>query len=167
MKRGNSKYWYIQFQLNGKTYIRSSRTSNKRAAEQMETEWKAKLHAQQFLGQKDRISLRDAFADFCESKKGTPNYPSLLANSRTADALLPMHKNIDELSAHDLERFKRDRLAQGVAPQTIKHGFNLIRGAWKYARKLGYQVGELDFPEIKLPKNPLRYLSDEEEARKR
>ena len=88
-----------------------------------------------------------------------------MANSRIADALLPVHKHIDELSAHDLERFKRDRLAQGVTPQTIKHGFNLIRGAWKYAKKLGYQVGELEFPEIKLPKNPLRYLSDDEETR--
>lgn len=165
IKRDNCKNWYIQFQLNGKTYIRSSRTSNKRAAEQMETEWKAKLHAQQFLGQKDRVSLRDAIADFCESKKGTPNYPTLMANSRTAVGLLPMHKYIDELNAHDLERYKRNRLAQGVTPQTIKHGFNLIRGAWKYARKLGYQVSELEFPEIKLPKTPLRYLSDEEEIR--
>ena len=165
MKRGNSKYWYIQFQLNGKTYIRSSRTSNKKAAEQMETEWKAKLHAQQFLGQKDRISLRHAIDEFCESKKGTPNYPPLMANARTAGRLLPMHKYIDELTSHDLERFKRDRLADGVKPQTIKHGFNLIRGAWKYAKKLGYQVTELEFPEIKLPKAPLRYLTDEEEMR--
>lgn len=165
MKRGNSKYWYIQFQLNGKTYIRSSRTSNKKAAEQMETEWKAKIHAQQFLGQKDRISLRHAIDEFCESKKGTPNYPPLMANARTAGRLLPMHKYIDELTAHDLERFKRDRLADGVKPQTIKHGFNLIRGAWKYAKKLGHQVTELEFPEIKLPKAPLRYLTDEEEQR--
>lgn len=165
MKRGNSKYWYIQFQLNGKTYIRSSRTTNKRAAEQMETEWKAKLHAHEFLGQKEQITLREAIAEFCESKRGTPNYPTLMANSRIADALLPVHKHIDELRAQDLERFKRDRQAQGVTPQTIKHGFNLIRGAWKYAKKLGYQVGELEFPEIKLPKNPLRYLSDDEETR--
>ncbi len=43
LKRGNSKYWYIQFQLNGRTYIRSSRTMNKKAAEQMETDWKSKL----------------------------------------------------------------------------------------------------------------------------
>ena len=131
----------------------------------METEWKAKLHAQQYLGQKDRISLRDAIDDFCESKKGTPNYPTLMANSRMAARLLPIHKSIDELTAHDLERYKRDRLAGGVTQQTIKHGFNLIRGAWKYAKKLGYQVNELEFPEIKLPKPPLRYLTDDEELR--
>lgn len=28
-KRDGSKYWYIQFQYNGKTYIKSSKTSDK------------------------------------------------------------------------------------------------------------------------------------------
>lgn len=165
MKRGNSRYWYIQFQLNGNTYIRSSRTTNKKVAEQMETDWKSKIHAQQFLGQKDQITVRDAIDQFCESKKGTPAYPSFISNAKIAGRLLPLHKGIDDLSAHDLERFKRDRMESGVSPQTIKHGLNLIRGAWKYARKLGYRVNDLEFPQIKIPKTPLRYLSDEEEQR--
>ena len=45
VKRGNSKHWYMQFQLNGKTYIRSSKTTNKKAAVQMEAEWRTQLHA--------------------------------------------------------------------------------------------------------------------------
>lgn len=165
MKRGNSKNWYIQFQMNGKTYIRSSRSTNKKVAEQMETDWKSKLHAQQFLGQKDRITVRSAIDQFCDSKKGTPTYQGLLSTAKVVSRLLPTHKGVDELSAHDLERFKRDRMEAGVSPQTIKHGFNLIRGAWKYARKLGYRVNDLEFPQIKIPKNPLRYLSDDEEQR--
>ena len=66
VKRGNSQFWYIQFQLNGRTYIRSSRTTAKKVAEQMESDWRSKLHAQQFLGQKDRITLRAALEQFCE-----------------------------------------------------------------------------------------------------
>ncbi len=165
LKRSNSKCWYIQFQLNGKTYIRSSRTTNKKAAEQMETDWKSKLHAQQFMGMKDRISVREAIEQFIESKRGTPNHPTLLASGKSVVRLLPIHKPMDELNAHDLERYKRDRLAEGVTGQTIKHGLNLIRGAWKYARKLGYQVNDLEFPQVKIPKTPLRYLSDDEEKR--
>lgn len=165
MKRGNSRYWYIQFQMNGKTYIRSSRSTNKKVAEQMETDWKSKLHAQQFLGQKDRIAVRSAIEQFCDSKKGTPAYMGLLSTAKVVGRLLPIHKDIDELNTHDLERFKRDRTDAGVSPQTIKHDFNLIRGAWKYARKLGYQVNDLEFPQVKIPKTPLRYLSDEEEVR--
>lgn len=165
MKRGNSRYWYIQFQMNGKTYIRSSRTTNKKLAEQMEIDWKSKLHAQQYLGQKDSISTRDAILQFVESKKGTPAYRTLISTAKVVSRFVPVHKNIDELSAHDLERFKRDRMAAGITPQTIKHGLNLIRGAWKYAKKLGYRVNDLEFPQVKIPKSPLRYLTDEEESR--
>lgn len=165
IKRDNSPYWYIQFQLRGKTYIRSSRTTNKKAAEQMEVEWKAKIHAQQFLGHKERITLKVAIAEFCTSKEGTPNHRGLLALSRGVLRLIPGQKYIDELTAHDLERFKRDRLAQKVSPQTIKHGLNLIRGAWKTARKLGYQANDLEFPVIKAAKSPLRFLSGDEERR--
>jgi integrase len=165
VKRGNSKNYFIQFQLNGKTYIRSSRTTSKKLAEQMEIEWKSKLHAQQFMGQKERITLRNAVDQFCESKQGTSNYRNLIFNSKTACRLLPAHKYIDELTSSDLERFKRDRVAEGVKEQTIKHNLNLVRCAWKYARKLGYQVNELEFPSVKLSKNSLRYLSIDEERR--
>jgi integrase len=165
VKRGNSKYWYIQFQLNGKTYIRSSRTTNKKLAEQMETDMKAKLHAQQYLGQKERITFRKAIEEYCESRKGSPNFANLKATARVVSRLMHTQKYIDEITSHDLERFKRDRMTEGVSPQTIKHGFNLIRGAWKFVRKLGYLVNDIEFPAVKLSRNSLRYLSDDEERR--
>jgi len=165
LRRGNSKYWYIQFQVNGKTYIRSSRTTNRKAAEQMETDWRAKLHAQQFLGQRQRITVRSALEQFCDSKKGTANHRSLVSYLRTICKRLTVGKPLDELSLHELERFKRDREAEGVGPQTIKHSLNLVRGAWKYAKRLGYQVSDLDFPQVRTPKYKLRYLTNEEERR--
>lgn len=61
VKRGNSKNWYINFQVNGQTYIRSSRTTNKKIAESMEIAWKAELHSQQYQGRKQRITLAEAF----------------------------------------------------------------------------------------------------------
>jgi integrase len=165
VKRGNSKYWYLQFQMNGRTYIRSSRTTNKKIAEQMEIEWKAKLHSHQFLGQKERVTVDLSLEQFCATKVGSPNYSNLLSHVKSIRRLLPVYKPMDELTLHDLERFKRDRLNEGIGGQSLKHSFNLIRGAWKYARKLGYQVSDLDFPQIKVPKYSLRYLNEEEERR--
>jgi len=78
---------------------------------------------------------------------------------------LPVGRPIDELTLHELERFKRDREAEGIGGQTIKHGFNLIRCSWKYARRLGYQVSDLVFPKVRVPKYKLRYLSEDEEQR--
>ena len=165
IKRGNSKAWYIQFQMNGKTYIRSSRTTDKKAAQQMEIDWKSKLHAERFLGEKTRITLKTAMAQFCESKQGTPSYRGLLSIVKTVTRLMTVNRPLDELTSHELERFKRARMAEGVNQQTIKHHLNLIRSAWKFAHKLGYQTSELSFPKIKMPKTSLRYLSADEEQR--
>jgi integrase len=163
VKRGNSQYWYIQFQLSGRTYIRSSRTTNKKIAEQMEIEWKATLHAQQFLGKRERISLGEALGTFIATKQRTPNYGNLLSLQLAIERLINIRKPLDELTLHDLERFKRDREAEGIGGQTLKHSFNLIGGAWKHARKLGYATADLDFPQVKVPKYRLRFLSDDEE----
>jgi integrase len=165
VKRGSSKNWYIHFQFNGQAYIRSSRTTNKKIAEQMEIEWKAKLHSQQYQGRKQRITLADAFHQYKLSKQGIASYRNLIAHETVLRRLLPMKKHIDELKSQDLEKFKRDRIAEGVGAESIKYGLLLIRGTLKFAQQLGYQVSDIAFPQIKLPKNSLRYLSDDEERR--
>jgi integrase len=165
VKRGNSKNWYIHFQFNGQTYIRSSRTTNKKIAEQMEIEWKAKLHSEQYQGRKQRVTLADAFHQYKLSKQGIASYRNLIAHETVLRRLLPMKKHIDELKPQDLEKFKRDRIAEGVGAESIKYGLLLIRGTLKFAQQLGYQVSDVTFPQIKLPKNSLRYLSDDEERR--
>jgi hypothetical protein len=35
LRRGKSKFWYIQFQIGGRTIIKSSRSSSRKIAEQM------------------------------------------------------------------------------------------------------------------------------------
>lgn len=61
INRGRSKNWYIQLQFCGRTYIKLSRTTIKKMAEQMEIELKVKLHYQQYQGRKERITFADAF----------------------------------------------------------------------------------------------------------
>jgi len=165
LKRDNSKFWYIQFQFHGKTYIRSSHTTDKRTAEQMERDWRSKLHAQTFLGVKERITVRDALDHYQKTKAGTPNHRNILHHVDVFNRMLKSNNYIDELTSEELERLRRDRMLEGVGPAMLKHMFNALRGAWKYSRKMGYQVSDLIFPEIKLPKYRLRYLSSDEEKR--
>jgi integrase len=165
VKRGNSQYWYVQFQFQGRTYIRSSKTTEKRVAEQIEREWKRELHARAFLGQKERVTIKEAVSQFIDSKKGTPNYHTLVANSVALSRLFRVNRYLDEIASTDLERLKRDRESEGVQPQTIRHLFNLIRGTWKHAKRLGYEVSEFELPRIKTTKHRLRYLTVDEETR--
>ena len=165
IKRGSSPSWYIQFQFNGKTYIKSTHSTDKKVGQQMEVEWKAQLHAERFLGEKSRIKIKLAMEQYIDTKIGTPSHRGMLSRLKVIERLMVVNRHLDELTSHDLEKFKRDRTAEGVNGQTLKHDFHLIRGAWKYAHKLGYRVSDLAFPLVKIPKSSVRYLSAEEEKR--
>lgn len=131
----------------------------------MEVELKAKVHSQKFLGKKERVKFQTAFNHYKESKKGIASYANLLAHENVLRRLLPFNKYIDEFTSYDLEKFKRDRIAEGVGAEIIKYGLLLIRGTCKHAKKLGFLVAELEFPQLKMPKSSLRYLSNGEEQR--
>ena len=165
IKRGNSKFWYIQFQFQGKTYIKSSKTTDKRIAERMEREWKVKIHSQQYLGEKESIIFSDIILRFIQSKEGTPNHPTLLSHNRILSKLFPVNKKLHEINNNDIIQLLNTRIKQGVTNQTIKKSFDLIRGSWKLGKKLGYQYADIDFPSLKMEKHRLRYLSIEEEIR--
>lgn len=165
LKRGNSKFWYIQFQFNGKTYIKSSKTTDKRIAERVEREWKVQIHSQQYLGDKESIKFSDILLQYIETKEGTPNHSSLLSHSRILTRLFPVNHKLHQISNNDINQLFKTRIKQGVTNQTIKKSFDLIRGTWKYGKKLGYQYSDLDFPVLKMEKHRLRYLTLEEEKR--
>lgn len=165
LKRGNSKNWYIQFQFKGKTYVKSSQTTDKRIAERMEREWKVKIHSQVILGNKAFIRYSEIMNMFIKSKEGMQNHQTIISQSKTLNRLFPVNSYLHEITNHDIELFVQSRLREGVRNSTIIHIFNLIRGTWKYGRKMGYQTSELTFPVLKLPKNRLRYLTIDEEQR--
>ena len=67
-KRNGVGNYYIQFNHRGKTYIKSSRTTNKRTAERMEREWRDEIHRIDEMGERPRIKLVEALAGYEEEK---------------------------------------------------------------------------------------------------
>jgi integrase len=131
----------------------------------MEREWKVKLHSQQFLGQKETARFEQIMERFIEPKSGTANHRTLCIHARVLRSRFPVMNLLHEITNEDIERFTMSRLQEGISTQTITHSFNLIRGTFTYGRKLGYLVGDIEFPSLSLPKHRLRYLSMEEEKR--
>ena len=43
LKRAGSKNWYVQFQQDGKTFVRSTKTTDKKLAQQLEAKWRKML----------------------------------------------------------------------------------------------------------------------------
>jgi integrase len=165
IRRGDSRNWYVQFQFQGQTFIRSARSPDKRVAEQLEREWRRELHARAYLGKRDRITIADAIDTFCRTKAGTPNHRNLLIQSAHLARLLRPGRFLDAIATDDIEKLKRDRENEGAGPASVRHLMNLLRGAWKLAKRLGYQVSDLDFPRIRTVKHRLRYLTADEERR--
>ena len=57
-RQDSGKTYRIQFRLNNRTYVKSAKTTDKRVAERMEAEWKAEIHGQQYLGEREEITVR-------------------------------------------------------------------------------------------------------------
>lgn len=165
LKRSGSKNWYVQFQYNGRTYIKSSKSADKKIAELLETNWKKELMTQGILGTKSRIPFKEAFSLYMEAKQGLASYRNIIRFVKSISRFFADHKYFDEVTTGDLERLKTHLTNDGYSAQTIKHIVGVVRGAWKLAKRLGFQVSELEFPTIKVSNGKLRYLSFDEEKR--
>jgi integrase len=164
VRRGNSQNWYIQFRLSGRTIIKSARTTNRRAAEQMEARLRSEIHANTFLGHKPRISLSDALNRYGRRKAHTPNHANILGHINAITSSVAGSTFLDSLGAIHCEQFMDARLANRVAPQTLKHGFNVLKGTIDLAKADGYKVPDLQLPSVKISSGRLRYLTTHEEA---
>lgn len=165
VKRSNSPYWYAQFQIDRKTFIRSTKTTDRRVAERLEAKFRAEAHEELILGKRKNISVGSALDAYLCSREGTANYPNLVSKRKTLLRFLKAQTPSTRVTNSDLENFKQARLAENVSPQTVKHGLNLLLAAFRHAKRLGYEVPDLQPPKLKLNAGRLRYLTFEEERR--
>lgn len=163
-KRTSSKYWYIQFQFGGRTYVRSSKTTEKSVAKHIEQEWRRTLHAQLELGVVERIKLVDALDRYVDSKSGIASYRNIQYRAKRLAGHFGPDKHLDQLTYADLESLQKAELTAGNGGHTISHLFTILRGTRRYAARNGYAVPDVEFPPVATPKHPLRYLSMKEET---
>lgn len=165
VKRGNSKFWYVQFQIDHQMIVRSTKTTDRRVAEQVAAKIRADVHAELLLGKKEEITLEVALRRFANTKVGTANYRNLESQIRIVLRAIDCSILLMKVNSDTLEQFRQKRLSQGCGSQTIKHGMNCLMGAIRLARKDGYQCPSIDAPLIRTANSRVRYLSVEEERR--
>jgi integrase len=165
LKRSNSPFWYIQFQMNGKTYIKSSKTVDHRLAEQIEANWKKQLMTERVLGIKSRILLVEAVDLYMEAKEKLASARNLKRYVTLICSAFRSKQYLDEVTSNDIERLRITLTSGKYSPQTTKHVIGAIRGIWKHTKRMGYQTSDVEFPSIKTTAGKLRYLSVDEEQR--
>lgn len=164
VKRTNSKFWYIQFVIEGKTYLKSSRTSNKQLASKIERKWYNEIIEKSEFNILEEISIADALNQYLKLKEGTGSYINNSSQVKFIKEHLDCTRLLSSLTSADCERLKQKR-AETSADQTVKHTINVFRGTWKNAKNLGYHVSVIDFPSIKVTNGKTRYMSDDEVQR--
>ena len=164
VKRTNSKFWYIQFVIEGETYLKSSRTTNKQLASKIERKWYNEIIENKEFNIQEEISITAALNQYLKLKVGTGSYINNSSQVKYIKENMNCSRLLSSLTSSDCERLKQKR-AESSADQTVKHTINVLRCTWKNAKSLGYHVSDIDFPKIKVTNGKTRYMNDEEVQR--
>ncbi len=165
VKRNNSRFWYAQFQIEGRTFVKSTKTTDRKTALKIETKLRSDAHAGLLLKQRKKTTFRVALDRYIEARKTTASYDNLLSRRKVILKVISSSTPLHDVDTGKVEQLKQYLVDQGYLPQTIKHYINTVMGTIKMARKHGYHVADVEVPSIKLPTHKCRFLSTEEETR--
>jgi hypothetical protein len=163
IKRGKSQNWYVQFQIGGRTVIKSTRSTSRKVAEQIEAQLRTQVHAGVYLGHKPSLTFGEALSRFASSKQGTPNHRNVIGHITTITQVISAATPLETVTTRHIDEYCRVRKRAGIGSQTLKHGLNVVRGAVALADRQGFRIPEVVFPPVKLSAGRLRYLSLDEE----
>ena len=161
-KRG--KYWIVQFNHNKKTYTRSSKSTRKRDALELERQMRQELVDTQVLGHREHIKLHDACDDLLCTSKDSGAYDTLVtATNRFKDYFDDIY--LDTITNRDLSRWVEYERKRGIKDITIRLWSRQFNKICRNANRLGYYTPDYEWGEWNIKDKPIRYLTDDEEQK--
>lgn len=160
-KRG--KYWYSQFQVNGRTYIRSTKTANKTQAKEFDRKYRNEVYNQIHLGEREAITLHEAMDQYLSTKRDMKNHRGMTSNISTLKKYFDDQFKLHDLNTAAVERFTQKRRSEGFQSATIHHTLVMLRGSHRHGDKMGYKTVPIEWPTLKKAPARLRYLTVAEE----
>jgi integrase len=161
-KRG--KYWIVQFNHDRRTYTRSSKSTRKRDALELERQMRQQLVDTQVLGHREHIKLHEACDSLLSTSKDSGAYDTLVtATNRFKDYFDNIA--LDEVTNRDLSRWVEYERRRGIKDITIRLWSRQFNKICRNANRLGYYVPEYEWGEWNIKDKPIRYLNDDEEQR--
>lgn len=163
-KRG--RVWWYEFQYEGARVRESTRTRNRRAAEEIEAARRAEL-ARSGAGivRKAPVLFQNAAAAYMGEKSLSVKPRTLAIEAANLKHLLPAfgRKHLHTLEAEDVAAYQARRLAKGAAPKTV----SLEVGTFRAILRRGgfWSTMQPNVPKLRLPQSPGKALSREEEKK--
>jgi len=159
-KRG--KYWVVQFNYNRKTYTKSSRSTRKRDALELERQMRQQLVEKQVLGHREHIRLFQACDELLATSKESGAYSSLVTATNRIKAYFD-DVVLDEMTNRDLLRWVEFERKRGIKDITIRLWAWQFNKICRNAKRLGYYTPEYEWGEWHVKDKPIRYLTEAEE----
>ena len=161
-KRG--KYWIVQFNHNKKMYTRSSKSTRKRDALELERQMRHQLVETQVLGHREHIKLHEACDALLSTSKESGAYSTLVtATNRLKDYFDDIY--LDAITNRDLSRWVEYERKRGIKDITIRLWSRQFNKICRNANRLGYYTPDYEWGEWNIKDKPIRYLTDDEEQR--
>lgn len=165
-KRPNSRFWWCKFTApDGSRVQQSTKTVDKRQAQEYEDRLRAELWRVTQLGDKPRRTWKEAVVKWFRESTHKKSLDDDKHHLRWADRYLS-NCYLDEISRDLIERISNDKLATGVKPATVNRLLEVIRAILnKAAREWEWIDRAPHVRMLKEPKRRIRWLTHEEVAR--
>ena len=126
-KRSNSRFWWCKFTApDGGRVQKSTRTVDKREAQEFEDRLRASLWRVTQLGDKPRRTWQEAVVRWAREAAHKRTLDADLAHLRWTDRWLGK-RHLDEINRDLLDKLGAAKLATGVRPATVNRMMEVIR----------------------------------------
>lgn len=181
-KPERSQFWWIAFYQNGKLIRESTKTDVKTKAQNMLTKRLQEVNSGNFTPDADKITVAEIYQFVLANYEtggpnGTPR-PTLATlkgrwhpehgagkdrkGTRTSLREFFGHLRCSQVTYILLDRYKTIRLGEGAAGGSINRELNILKVAWKYARRVGILKTKPEFPDG-IPENERQgFITDDD-----
>lgn len=165
-KRPNSKFWWCSFTApDGQRVQKSTKTVDKRLAQEFEDKYRASLWRIIQLGEKPRRTWKEAVLRWHRESQDKKTIDDDLAHIRWVDPFIG-HLYLDEVTRDRLDEIMDAKLKTGVKPTTVNRMLEVIRAILNRAAREWEWLDKAPYVRmLKEPKRRIRWLRPDEVQR--
>jgi integrase len=165
-RASGSKTWQVRRMINGKLLVRSTKTTNKKQAEQIARQYEREWVSHAVLNERQPATLGGALDTFLAAKRNEAGWRTWAIHARVLRRHFSMDVLLHHLSSADVALFIQRRRQEGKSDDAIRLSVSTLRGAVKAAEQMGYAVCSMqNWRSVGKKAKRLRFLSVDEENR--
>jgi hypothetical protein len=130
-RASGSKTWQVRRMINGKLFVRSTKTTNKKQAEQIARQYERDWVSHVVLNERQPITLGGALDMFLAAKKNEAGWRTWSIHAGILRRYFDTDIRLHHLSSADIASFIQRKRQEGKSDDTIRLSLSTIRGAVK------------------------------------